>query len=340
MSEISGYDVVGDIGGNLSAFNKLTQKLGYEKVSGHLRHPDARILVSVGDIVNGGDANRPIYDLLRATCEEGLAQMVPGNQEFMHLQFALDQQDKVDTLGKKVKYLQSTLDEFSNDQTAYREMVKWFASLPITLKFNDAGFRIAHACYDEIGNKITSSWRDEGGALSDDAIRLYARDMGDTTDPSLLKQQKDLRQSVDKIIYGHELALPQDYAMRFGEKGGERKVVRPYYWRRDLARMFPSGKLFKGDENVDIINDQEDLNDFKAALFGEYNVTTLEFAAEKMPTLVGHFSLSGSPRINQHNLVCLDYKEYMTAYRVDMDAPKNEDGHHKFNRDNLVSVSL
>ena len=51
MSEISGYDVVGDIGGNLSAFNKLTQKLGYEKVSGHLRHPDARILVSVGDIV-------------------------------------------------------------------------------------------------------------------------------------------------------------------------------------------------------------------------------------------------------------------------------------------------
>lgn len=51
------YDIIGDIHGCYWELMELIKKLGYEKMGNYYRHPENRILISVGDVADKGPEN-------------------------------------------------------------------------------------------------------------------------------------------------------------------------------------------------------------------------------------------------------------------------------------------
>ncbi len=71
-------DVVGDIHGQLAAFESLLDKLGYSPDG---RHPDGRKLIFVGDLIDRGPDSVGVVDQVMNMVDAGLAQCVLGNHE-------------------------------------------------------------------------------------------------------------------------------------------------------------------------------------------------------------------------------------------------------------------
>lgn len=78
---MTAYDIIGDVHGTAVKLEGLLRTLGYTEVDGAYRL-DGHQAVFVGDLIDRGDDQVRVLELVRAMVEAGTARVVMGNHEF------------------------------------------------------------------------------------------------------------------------------------------------------------------------------------------------------------------------------------------------------------------
>lgn len=163
-------DVVGDVHGEIDALEDLLRVLGHE---GRGTHRQARRLVFIGDLCDRGPDSPAVIRRVREMVAEGTAQCLLGNHELNVLRgvrkeangwFFADDHDR-----RRGLYLDAR--PLGSDDAARREVLRFFASLPVVLERAD--LRLVHACWDD--DRIDELRELQGTASAVELYRRYAR---------------------------------------------------------------------------------------------------------------------------------------------------------------------
>jgi len=131
-------DIVGDIHGEISALDRLLQRLGY---AGDGSHPDGRLLVFLGDLVDRGPDSPAVLQKVMALVQAGRARCVMGNHELNILRgetkHGNDWIMRPGAAGEDVRIIAGEAER--------RRYQAFFATLPLALERRD--LRIVHACW-------------------------------------------------------------------------------------------------------------------------------------------------------------------------------------------------
>jgi len=98
-------DIVGDVHGCFDELMALLEKLGWQPDGDLHAHPEDRLLLFVGDLVDRGPASVPVLAYVDAMIEAGRAFLVRGNHDDKLRRYLLGNKVKVD------EHLQTTVDE-------------------------------------------------------------------------------------------------------------------------------------------------------------------------------------------------------------------------------------
>ncbi|HEX6570730.1 MAG TPA: metallophosphoesterase [Steroidobacteraceae bacterium] len=236
-------DVVGDVHGESDALEDLLRALGY---AGRGEHPQARRLVFIGDLCDRGPDSPAVIRRVREMVAEGTAQCLLGNHELNALRgvrkeangwFFEDDHDR-----QRGLYLGSRP---VGDDAARREVLRFFASLPLVLERPD--LRLVHACWDD--ERIEELRSGHRPASAVELYRLYAQRSDDRA--RALGRFEEVRHLLER--YGARLRDPTasvpmlealaehdvDYQMsnpvRVLTSGVEHRAAAPFYlagkWR-------------------------------------------------------------------------------------------------------------
>lgn len=154
------------------------------------------------------------------------------------------------------------------------------AGLPLFVEEN--GFRAVHACWDaEAIDRLKLSTK--GGVLSWDQLICAGRKASDNR----------LFQDIENIAKGTEAKLPSGFSF-LDKNGNERHHVRLKWWQgsaqtwREIAISVPSVE--------ELPEGPIPLNAFKGF-----------YPTEAKPVFFGHYWLTGTPKLQARNALCLDY---------------------------------
>lgn len=126
-------DVIGDVHGCLDELELLLVKLGYNKgIDGLYQHPEGRIFVSLGDVIDRGPKSFEALLFVKKHVEANLAQMIVGNHDHKFLRYLR---------GRKVKVgngLQLTIDQMPSNftETDKMSLINFLSQLPSYLVMN------------------------------------------------------------------------------------------------------------------------------------------------------------------------------------------------------------
>ncbi|MEV0380922.1 polynucleotide kinase-phosphatase [Nonomuraea sp. NPDC050643] len=188
-TELTGpFDIIGDVHGCRAELESLLRELGWEGT----RHPEGRIAVFVGDLVDRGPDTPGVLRLVMEMVEAGTAICVAGNHE-QKLVRALN--------GRKVKVahgLQESLDQLAAQPPEFVERAKAFMDGLISHYRLDGGrLVVAHA-----GLKEAYHGRASGRVRS---FALYGDTTGETDEyglPVRYPWADDYRGRA-MVVYGH-----------------------------------------------------------------------------------------------------------------------------------------
>ena len=82
------YDVIGDVHGQDGKLTALLAKLGYRVKDGAYRHPEGRMALFLGDLVDRGPGQVEVLDIVRDMIEAGSGRSIMGNHEWNAIGFA------------------------------------------------------------------------------------------------------------------------------------------------------------------------------------------------------------------------------------------------------------
>lgn len=157
---VGGIDVIGDVHGHADKLEGLLRQLGYREQGGSWRHPD-RTVMFIGDLIDRGTRQLDTVDIARRMIDAGQARIVMGNHEYNAIAFHTEHPDKPgDTLrtrmgkvGKKnLSQHSAFLDAVGDGSATHREIVEWFATIPLWIE--DHGVRFIHACWDQSSMEV------------------------------------------------------------------------------------------------------------------------------------------------------------------------------------------
>ena len=276
-------DIIPDVHGQHDTLLAALKGLGWRRVGTGWTHPepDRRILF-LGDLIDRGPENAAVIRTVRSLVDEGRAEVILGNHELNAMQFHTAHPETGKPLRrndiKNIRQHRAFLDEFPPGAPETREVIAWFATLPLLIERD--GLRAVHAAWSE---PTVAALRTH---LPD--LRLGAEALvrsADETDP--------LYALVDEVAKGPETRLPPGYSFH-DKDGAERKKVRLSWWRGDAATW---------REVAMSVPDLERLPD--AALPDHVRAQT--YRAEAPPVFFGHYWLTGDPALQAPNALCLDY---------------------------------
>ncbi len=182
------YDLVGDVHGCASELDTLLAKLGWDGT----RHPDGRVAVFVGDLVDRGPDTPGVLRRVMAMAEAGTALCVAGNHE-AKLVRALRGAPVRTSHG-----LQESLDQLDRETQAFRDqVVDYLHGLPFQLVLDEGRLVVAHA-----GLREDLHGNDSPRARS---FALYGDTTGQRDDDGLpirLPWQRSYRGEA-VVVYGH-----------------------------------------------------------------------------------------------------------------------------------------
>jgi hypothetical protein len=122
---MNGYDIVGDVHGYAEKLKRLLGKLGYETSNNSFRHPLARKVIFVGDLINRGPDSAKALKIIQRMHDQKQAFCVLGNHEF--------------------KLLQQYVRDPSSINKKILDFIPWIKTLPFFLEFPE--FRVVHAAW-------------------------------------------------------------------------------------------------------------------------------------------------------------------------------------------------
>ncbi|MDH3456589.1 MAG: polynucleotide kinase-phosphatase [Gemmatimonadota bacterium] len=187
------FDIIGDVHGCCSELEALLSELGYVRdEDGVWGHPEGRMAVFVGDLVDRGPRIPATLRLVMDMVTSGHAHCVPGNHD-MKLVKALR--------GKQVRIahgLDRSLEQLAQEPEAFRDQVlRFLDGLVSHYVFDDGKLVVAHA-----GMKEELQGRGSGAVR---AFALYGETTGESDEfglPIRYDWASEYRGSAT-VVYGH-----------------------------------------------------------------------------------------------------------------------------------------
>lgn len=259
-----------------------------------LSHAGDGPIAFLGDFIDQGPwsksepADRAVLTRVRELMDAGRAVAVMGNHELNAILY-----HRFDSQGRPLRkhsdknaaQHKSFLDEFGVASPEALAWTQWFMDT-LPLWHEGEGFRLVHAY-----------WSDEDIALikarSPDG-KLKVEDL-----PEVAAESTPFGQAVKRITSGPEVTLPDGYFMT-DAKGVQRREMRLRWWGdaktwKEAALSVPD---LSGLPDADLPPELIAANDFGAA----------------PPTFIGHYKMAGNPKIDNADVLCLDYPYAPCAY--------------------------
>lgn len=248
----------------------------------------------LGDFIDAGTGvdhadDAAVLTRVRALIDAGEALAVMGNHELNAILFHRRGPDG-DWLrrhsAKNRKQHRSFIEAFGIATPKARDWTGWLLSA-LPLWHEGEGFRLVHACWDEVAIARIRARRPDG--------RLHPEDL-----PEIADESTDFGRAVKLITSGREVRLPEGWA--FHDKNGDRRHhVRLSWWRagrtwRDAALSVPDRTELPGSPLP-------------------AGFTPAPWPDSAPPVFVGHYKMQGTPCLEAAHALCLDYPQTPCLYR-------------------------
>ena len=290
-----GYDLIGDIHGEAPTLRALLEKLGYQDTATGYAHPDNRVAIFVGDLVDRGLWQREVIHIVRSMMDSGGALCVMGNHEFNAIAYGTvgpNGRPLREHSAKNVKQHKEFLAAFEGSEAEYQDTLEWLRTLPLWIDLPE--IRVIHACWDR--QAIDFLLARYGKPVLTDELLVQASTWG--TKEYL---------ALETLLKGKEISLP-DGAFYQDKEGTLRTVMRTQWWGstgsyRDCY-MGPEEARYNIPD-VPIVGDP-----------------LVHYSRDEIPVFIGHYWLDGVPKPLANNIACLDYSVAkpggsLVAYRFD-----------------------
>ncbi|MCB0924398.1 MAG: metallophosphoesterase [Mycobacterium sp.] len=226
--QLAGYDIIGDIHGCATKLKALLAELGYQlDGAGVYRHPE-RTAVFVGDLIDRGEEQLDVLELVKAMVDAGSAKIVMGNHEFNAIAWATASPATGEPLRKhndsNYKQHKDFLEQLSEDRQA--EFIAWFTTLPLWLDLG--GVRVAHACWHQGSIDVVVAATEGSGRLSTVDNLVAATTRG-----------TPLYDAVEILLKGPEISLvDHDMVAYFDHEAQKpREAARVRWWDHTAATL-------------------------------------------------------------------------------------------------------
>lgn len=304
MSQLLGYDVVGDVHGCATLLTRLLERLGYRMNphSGAYQHPERRA-VFVGDLVDRGDEQLRTLQTVRQMVDSGSALMVMGNHEFNAIAYATEHPDRPGEYlrphtEKNTKQHKAFLSQLDADTRA--EYLQWFMTIPLWRDLG--GLRVVHACWHEPSMHVVKEVLGSDRFSSREQF-VNASAKGDP-----------LYEAIEVLLKGPEINLTRYGQPPYHDKDGHaRNSARVAWWRtgattlRELAVLDSTFQTAAGAPYPLLPDTQVDLADRSFTYLGA------------VPVYYGHYWRSGQPQLGSDyttNTACVDFSAVKTGNLV------------------------
>ncbi len=276
-------DIIPDIHGQAEKLRVALQNLGWRRNGPTWLHPEPdRQIVFLGDFIDRGPENSAVIRIVRELMDAGRAQAIMGNHELNALHFHTADPETGDHLRPHNKdnfdQHESFLKEFPLGASHSKDVLDWMKGLPLFIETEE--FRAVHAAWiqpaiDELKRET------ETGILSEDQLIRAGR------------KGAALYTIAEAIAKGPEEHLPHPYS--FEDKDGKvRRHVRLKWWSgdalswRQIAMSVPDVSKIPNEPLPE-------------------NLATSMYPADAKPVFFGHYWMSGTPKPQSRNALCLDY---------------------------------
>lgn len=288
------YDIIGDVHGQDGKLTALLKKLGYRIKDGAYRHPEGRMALFLGDLIDRGPGQIAVISIVRNMIDAGSALTIMGNHELNAIGYATKRSDGDgylrDHSGSKEKQHREFLEQIGWDSPLHKELIGWFKTLP---PFLDLGnIRLCHAWWNQDFINIIAQSSNAKGVLNEDFLI------------SSFNKNQEAFAVMEGVTKGLEISLPEGHSFA-DHTGVERKEIRVKWWDKNATTYREAAMVSESDRErmpdillphtVKLGNDEDVL------------------------TFLGHYWLTGKPTIQNSTTAVLDYsaaiKGPLVAYR-------------------------
>ena len=277
---------------DLERLTLILSELGYSDNGFSWRHPEGRLAVFLGDLIDKGCENAAVITLVRDMVAAGHATCIMGNHELNALLFhsagrsCSGVQDgwMRSRTPSTLRQHQAFLNEFT-DPDDLRDALDFFLSMPLI--HMGGGMRAVHACWNDPSVDILLERCPNG--------RLHRNDLQE-----IALEETAFALAVKTLTKGPEVRLPRgvSYVDTYGTR---RRTGRVNWWT-------PGVSTYR--DAVLSTPDPETLPDIQLP----EEARSVCYPA-KAPTVVfGHYKMAGSVEL-QGNALCLDYPDTACALR-------------------------
>lgn len=281
------YDIIGDVHGRWDKLEPLLEKLGYKQRVLGFKHPDGRIPIFLGDLIDpkGDHSNgtREVLECVRKMVKHNLAHCILGNHEYNFVAyhtpdgkggFLRPHSEKNNRMHAKTH---AALEHYPDELEEV--WLPWMKKLPFFLDLPE--LRIVHACWHPEHLKLL-----DGETLANDNLLRE----------SSIKGTPEYR-AVETVLKGVELPMPDGHHF-FDHQGIKRTKFRARWWDKELVLPTAKNMLFPAKEEFP----DTPLNDADVAALPGY------LPAEK-PVFIGHYYKPSDSTTEEEapNLRCLDF---------------------------------
>lgn len=290
------FDIIADIHGHIGKLEALLKRLGYRRKEGAWRHPQGRMALFLGDLVDRGPGQVEVLSTVRDMVEAGSGRSIMGNHEWNAIGFATRDPKTGEYLRPRTKNKRlqhaAFLEQVGEESLLHKELVGWMKTLPPFLDFGDV--RLCHAWWNPVEITRIGTAVDANGALAEGFLIESFRKGG------------ALWRAMESVTKGLEITLP-DGASFLDPLGIARKEIRVRWWDGD-AKGYRAAALVPEAE-------RERIPDIPLP-------TGVQRGADNaVPTFVGHYWLTGTPGVQNPTTAVLDFGAGKTgplvAYRWD-----------------------
>lgn len=277
------YAIIGDVHGMLAPLEKLLGRFGFTHEQGVYQHKNYKA-VFLGDLVDRGQHQRGVLELVRKMVDAGHAYAVMGNHEHNTVGYYWQHPDTHEYLVPHKTFRTdmhaAVLNDYPLQSAETQEMMQWLSRLPVYLELD--GFRAVHACWHDASIDALQPFLNEHNQLQPEAFI-------DSFDKS-----SAVYQPVSRLIRGLTIKLPKESDI-VDDFGRTHKNVRVQWWRDGYQSW---------DELLTRNSDVEQTKD-KPLPLGYLDGHI--YSAEKPPVFFGHYWFNGVPQTLKTNIACLDY---------------------------------
>jgi hypothetical protein len=275
-------DIIGDIHGHADELVSLLEKMGYNNSSGFYQYPDnARRAVFVGDLIDRGPKIRETLMIVKSMVDNGTAYCIRGNHEDNAIKFWTF----ITTKGYARQHsIKNIIQHYATIKAFQNRDDEWAMYLNW---FKSLPYYLDFKDF----RVVHASWHE--------ALKNPGFDVNQD------------QQIMNIMMHGEEVKLPEGTSFK-DKDGNVRRAGRSQWWLNPKGLTYREYlETYAADiPGLDVLIPQNVLDQLGSG----YNV-------DEKPVFFGHYWLRGEPKIQTHNVCCLDYSVAkggsLVAYRFD-----------------------